>query len=30
MAEFVPMISAAVVGGMLLGALISLFNSWGV
>jgi hypothetical protein len=30
MAEFAPMVAAAVAGGFVLGSLISLWNSWGV
>lgn len=30
MAEFVPMVAAALAGGVVLGSLISLWNSWGV
>lgn len=29
MAEFVPMVSAAIAGAVVLGSMISLFNSWG-
>lgn len=30
LAEFIEMIAAALIGGGVLGSLISLFNSWGV
>lgn len=29
MAEFVAMVAVAIVGGCLLGSMISFFNSWG-